>query len=47
MYKRFRTVSGKRIKVRMTTEEVEKKVLLDISMIAGAMMIAVFLWGAM
>lgn len=46
MYKRFRTAEGKRMKVRMTREEVKERIGFLISMSFGGLLIALLLWGA-
>ena len=47
MYKRFKTASGKRVKVRMTDEEVVQRYLLNFAMTVCGLFIGGLVWGAM
>ena len=46
MYKHFRTMNGKRMKVKMTEEEVSRFYVYAISLVLGGLMFAFFIWGA-
>ena len=47
MYKRFRTAEGKRMKVRMTDEEVLKRWFMNLAMTVCGLFIGFLVWGAM
>lgn len=47
MVKRFKTAEGKRMKVRMTPEEVKYRIAYGLLVVAGGLLIAVLVWGAM
>lgn len=46
MYKRFRTAEGKRMKVRMTREEIVVLLGFKLSIALCGLFLAVLLWGA-
>ena len=46
MVKRFKTAEGKRMTVRMTDEEVLNRIAFGFLMVAGGLLIAVLVWGA-
>lgn len=45
MYKRFKTASGKRMKVKMTAEEIANRFFLNVSLMIGGAFIGFLLWG--
>ena len=46
MYKRFRTINGKRMKVRMTDEEVVTLIGFRIALLICGLFLAALIWGA-
>ena len=46
MYKRFRTVSGKKVKYRMTADEAWNRLAFDLLVAAGGVFLGILVWGA-
>ena len=46
MYKRFRTVSGKRVKIKMTAEEAWSQMAFNVLVAAGGLFLGFLVWGA-